>query len=465
MNEVTLIARQFLDNQKNDFLAKKITQETRDKKKRLDLLIEKLGDASDTDKLVEEKMKFDEAVDKARKKFQPEADKKYDMSSWFKDAYSKAKPNITTHPAKFTNPKISDASSMLFYGEERKDGYIKTGNVRLDVKVDVSGNAATNTIIFELYSLLEKQLKNENNIINLFEEDDAALIGFINSLNIDYSDMKNKCLEVFYGKEAKPSTHEMVRQVYFPVETEVNGYHLLSVVTASILMFETKNRIESFDRWIEGQHVRNLKKNNKFDPAGFDEIFNLTEIGFSHNEFTKMGNVSYLNVRNKGIAYLLPSTPPPLKQRQIRLPTRNFFRNTLRLRQFEDSFQTLDRLIRSGVNNIHVREGIRNTLKYLIDQVLQQAFQIRATGPGWSEKEHYRSLPIAQRIWLDDAKQDQRQDQDEWLDEITLNFANWILDSHEYLHKETRVKLGDDELREVRSIVELAVGSDKEFFK
>ena len=98
-------------------------------------------------------------------------------------------------------------------------------------------------------------------------------------------------------------THELIRQIYFPVPNENGDYHLLSVITPSMLLFEVKNRIDDFNRWSEGQPIRALKKDNKFHPDGFDEVFGLTEIGFSHTEFTKMGNVSYLNVRNKGIAY------------------------------------------------------------------------------------------------------------------------------------------------------------------
>ncbi|MEQ1637016.1 MAG: type I-F CRISPR-associated protein Csy1 [Methylococcales bacterium] len=414
---------------------------------------------------MQEKNKYDEAIAKAREKFQPEADQKYELLAWLSDAYSKVKPNVTTHPAKFTNPKISNATALLFYGLEANNGYVKTGNVRLASKVDVSGNSATNTIIFELYTLLARPLKNGNSLINQFENDDADLIEFFKSINIEYKTMKAKCLEVFYGKNSSQSTHEQIKQIYFPLEDEINGYHLLSVVTPSMLMYEAKNRIDAYDRWVDGQHVRKLKKDNKFYSEGFDEILGLTEIGFSHTEFTKMGNVSYLNVRNKGIAYLLASVPPNIKQRDIRLPTHNFFRNSLRIRSFKDTFQSLDKLIKTDVNNVHVREGISNSLKYIIDQVLQRAFKVRAYGVGWSNSEHYQALPLAQRIWLDDVHLDKRENEDEWLKSVVGDFARWILDSYEYLFKEIYTKLSDHELREVRGMVQQAVSNDQEFFK
>ncbi|MBS3952277.1 MAG: hypothetical protein KGZ88_04945 [Methylomicrobium sp.] len=466
MNEISETIKSFLESQKSDFLEKKITQETREKKKKLDSLFEKVSSEDLTsEKLLQEQNKYDEAISKAREKFQPEADQKYELLAWLSDAFSKAKPNVTTHPAKFTNPKISNATALLFYGLEVNNGYVKTGNVRLASKVDVSGNSATNTIIFELYTLLATRLKNGNSLINQFENDDTDLIAFFKSINIEYETMKARCLEVFYGKKFSQSTHEQIKQVYFPVEDGISGYHLLSMVTPSMLMFEAKNRIDAYDRWVDGQHVRKLKKDNKFYTEGFDEVLGLTEIGFSHTEFTKMGNVSYLNVRNKGIAYLLSSTPPVLMQRQIRLPTNNFFRNSLRIRPFQDTFQPLDKLIRTDVNNVHVRDGIRNSLKYIIDQVLQRAFRVRAFEPGWSNTEHYQSLPLAQRIWLDNANLEQRKSQDDWLEDIVGDFARWILDTYEYLFKETYIKLSDHDLREVSGIVQQAVSSDQEFFK
>jgi CRISPR-associated protein Csy1 len=466
MSEISTAIKQFLLDQKMDFLEKKIAQKTRDKKTKYEQLLEKSKNTEpENDKLAQEKQKLDEAVAKARNEFNPEADAKYEINGWFNKAASKAKPNITTHPAKFTSPKIKGVSSFLFYGEAKNDGYVKTGNAHLKVKVDVSGDAATNTLIFELYSLLETSLKDGSRLVNQFEHDSVELIEFIDGIGIEYSSFKNKCIDIFYGEGLGQTTHELIRQVYFPVLPENEDYHLLSVITPSMLMYEVKNRIDIFNQWLEGQSVRSLKKDNKFHQNGFDEVFGLTEIGFSHNEFTKMGNVSFLNVRNKGIAYLLPSLPPEFKQRDSRLPTHDFFRNSLRTNQFKESFQTLHKLIRSEINNVHIREGISNTLKFIIDQVLQRAFRIRATGAGWSNAAHYQSLPLAQRIWLDDANLHQRENEDDWINDITRSFARWILQAYEYSCKETHIKLSDDELKHIRNFVDEAVSSDKEFFK
>ncbi len=466
MSDIILAVEQFLIDRRNEFIEKEVIKEIRDKKQKYDKLIKSLKDKElSSEKITQEKRKLEDATLKAEIKAKPVAEEKYEVNKWFKKAAEKAKPNILTHPAKFTNPKIDTASSIIYYGEQQNDGYVRTGNVNLSVQVDVSGNAATNTIIFELYSLLGIKLCNAKKIINHFEGDSESLVNFISDIGIEYKSFKNICLNVYYGINLEHSTHELVKQVYFPVNKNDSSYHLLSIVTASMLMFDVKSRIDSLNKYPDGSSIRSLKKENKFHPDGFDQILGLTEIGFSHNEFTKMGNVSYLNVKNKGIAYLLPSYPPSFQPRQIRLPHQNFFKNSLNSRRFKDDFEPLDKLIRTGLNNVHIREGIRNCLKYLIDKVLQQAFAVRAFGIGWSRTEHYQNLPLSQRIWLDDAYLEQRQLQEDWLEEIVRAFANWILDSYELLFKRSCKQLSDYELREVKRYVELAVSDDQEFFK
>ena len=431
----------FLAAQKEEFLEKKIASELKGKKNQ-----------------------DDDAILKARAKFQTEADNKYNLTSWLEKIIAKAKPNITTHPAKFTNAKIkSDVSSFIFLGQKAQDGYVKTGNVNLTYAVDVSGDAATNTIIFELYQLLSKNTSESQALIHLFESDNDELKAFITNLSLDYEKLKDKALSVFFGDNTSPVTHELIRQVYFPIEGD---YHLLSITTASSILFEVKTRIDAFDKWIDGVHIRNVKKENKFHADGFDELLNITEIGFSHNEFTKMGNVSYLNVRNKGIAYLLPSTPPTLQKRDIRLPTNDFFKNSLWRGQFKENFEALHKLMISDINNITIRQGIINRIKFIIDQVLEKAFAIRAYSIGWSSSEHYKQLPLSQLISLDDIHLEQRENQELWLETVSRSFAGWIVHSYEASveHLHNKKILSSTESSHIRQFIEEAISQDKEFF-
>ena len=191
-------------------------------------------------------------------------------------------------------------------------------------------------------------------------------------------------------------------------------------------------------------------------------MFDLTVTGYGG---TQPQNVSVLNSKNAGRAYLFASTPPELIRREIRLPKNDFFKNTLNPRMLSESFQSLHRLMQLDINNIDVRQGIANVIQFVIDAVLGQAFKIRAQGVGWSATEYYQTLPLAQRIWLDDVHVVQREQQDDWLRSISRDFAVWILKSYEYSLKKQSIKLSDFEAQHIENEIQMALKNDEEFFK
>lgn len=385
-------------------------------------------------------------------KIQQEANEKFALANWLPDAARRAgQLTMVSHPGKFSHPSAK-TSSVIVKGRQAIDGYLRSGNV--DYELDVFGNAAA----MDVYKFLSLLMDDGKTVLKHLEEDSAAIKPLFTLPTASYENLKQGLTSIKQLDDSNKTDH-LVKQVYFPVDDD---YHLLSILTPSGLLTQVKNRIDAIRFSEETKQAKEYRKKNEYHSIGYDDVFDLTITAFGG---TQPQNVSVLNSQNAGRAYLLASAPPTIKQRQIRLPTHNFFRNSLRGRQFKDSFQPLDKLIRTGVNNMQVRQGIQNCLKYIIDQVLQRAFMVRAYSAGWSTTEHYQSLPLAQRIWLDDAYIDERENQEDWLEDVAGSFARWILDTYEYLFKETYIKLSDHELREIRGIVEQAVGSDKEFFK
>lgn len=417
----------FLEKKKLDFLEKEIASEIKNKKD-----------------------KSDEVKAAAREKYQPIADKKYSVNLWFEKAAKDVKPNVTTHPSKFTNPKIKNTKSCVFYGDFEKDGYVKTGNIILETKYDVSGNSATNTIIFELYALLDKELDDGLKIISLFESDDDELTKIIKSIGLDYQKVKNVFLSVYFGDQNENSTHELIRQVYFPVQDD---YHLLSIATPSMIMFEVKSRIDALDKWIDGKHIRTFKSENVFYEDGFDEVFDITEIGFSHNEFTKMGNVSYLNVKNKGIAYLLPSLPPELNRQYKSLPTFNFFAQTLWPKKYSDSFQALHKLLKADINNINIREWRDNIISFVANEIIDEVWLIRSMQGGWSDDERFGSLPKFQKVMLDSARDEERANDDKAVEDFIHEMARWFMGAYKKVLGNQALPFHDDELLHIKKIM------------
>ena len=383
---------------------------------------------------------------------QQKADDKFSLSTWLPDAAKRASwLSIVSHPAKFSHPSAK-TSSVIYDAERTNDGYLRTGNIGYDL--DVFGNAAA----MDVYKFLCLTLDDSQTVLQHLEQDSLAVKQLFDIPTSNYESLRSDFLAVKQSNGGS-STDALVKQVYFPVNA---NYHLLSILSPSGLMTQAKNRIDSMRFSDASKQARECRRKDEFHADGYDDIMGLTVTAYGG---TQPQNISVLNSQNAGRAYLLMSAPPTIEQRQVRLPARSFFRDSLPVRRFGENFLTLDRLIHSGVNNLDIRAGINNTLKFIIDLVLQQAFRIRASGIGWSDKEHYQVLPLAQRIWLDDKFIEQREQDEAWVEEIAGDFARWIINAYEYLCKDSRTRLSDDEWRELASLAEEAVAADKGFFR
>jgi len=381
-----------------------------------------------------------------------DAEEKFSLSAWLPDAAKRVSQlSMVSHPSKFSHPSAK-TSSIIAKGTKAIDGYLRTGNI--DYELDVFGNAAA----MDVFKFLSLKLEDGQSILSHLEEDSSTLKKEFTIPTANYENLKNDLLSI-KKIDISSKTDHLVKQVYFPVE---DNYHLLSTLTPSGLLTLLKSRLDYIRFSDDTKMAKEYRKKNEYHASGYDDLFDLTVTGFGG---TQPQNVSVLNSRNAGRAYLLASTPPKLKHRDIRLPTQDFFKSSLRTSQFKDSFQTLHSLMIVPINNVHLRHGISNTLKYIVDQVLQRAFKIRSTTIGWSNAEHYQSLPLAQRIWLDDVHISKRQDEDEWISQINRHFARWILQAYEFTCKDSHIKLSDHELHEIRNYVDEALANDQEFFR
>jgi CRISPR-associated protein Csy1 len=303
----------------------------------------------------------DEKIHAIRDKYLPEADQRYDYSTWFLKAVKEARPYITSHPSTFTHPDAK-TTAILFKGDYTLDGYLKSGNVDINQKFDVFGNAATNAVVLDTFIFLTSKGENGQSIIESFREKTKSSEQFVASFNLDYADVVSRFHKMFVIPE-KLVTNKLVKQIYFPL-SESGDYHLLSLLPSSPLTFEQKSRIDVIKFSKSAETARANKKQNLYDEHGFDELFNLTVLGYggAHPE-----NISVLAIQNRGISYLLQSIPPVLEKRHIRLPRYDFFKNSLWLREYKESFQSLHKLAMTSVNNVNIRQAIENIIKYIVD--------------------------------------------------------------------------------------------------
>ncbi|MDD3267112.1 MAG: type I-F CRISPR-associated protein Csy1, partial [Burkholderiales bacterium] len=202
------------------------------------------------------------------------------------------------------------------------------------------------------------------------------------------------------------------------------------------------------------------KRKNNYNANGFADIYNLTVMAYGG---TQPQNISVLNSQNAGRAYLLPSIPPVLEKRNVKLPKFDFFKQCLYRKNFQESFKNLHKLMQLEINNINIRNAINKVIGFIVDDVLFTAFKIRQYESAWSMGDAYANLPIAQKIWLDNAYQNERLEQIEWRDEISQDIARWLLRTYKDLIYGALL-LGDVELQKINQLITELIEQDKEFF-
>ncbi len=365
-----------------------------------------------------------------------EANELFTLATWLPDAAKRAKQlSLVSHPAKFSHPSAK-TSSIIATAVKNADGFIRSGNTT--EQMDVFGNAAA----MDVYKFLSLTVEDGQTVLKHLEQQTPFIQKQFTLSTLSYTELATSLLAIKATDTNKSITSAIVKQVYFPISE--NSYHLLSVLTPSSLMFTLKQRINTLRFSEEAKSAREAKKNNQSYTSEFSEIYSLTVIGFGG---TKPQNISVLNSQNYGTAYLLESLPPILTKRNVNPPKINFFSNSLRLKDFQKDFDELHKQLSSDINNIHVRNKRDWLIKNIIYQVADKLWQIRYLDLGWSTSDNYQNLPKQQKIWLDQAYKESRQQQTDWQDDIKTALARWLSNSYKTTQGDKALSIDDDKYK------------------
>ncbi|EIC29311.1 type I-F CRISPR-associated protein Csy1 [Methylomicrobium album] len=385
------------------------------------------------DKLKSAKTEFE------RQDVETKADEKFAPENWIPDAAKRAAwLSIVSHSGKFTHPGVK-ISPVISTPPHKRDGYLRSGNA--DADFDVFGNAAA----LDVFKFLSLPLSDGQTVLEHLEQNSELIRRQFNLAATSFAELQKGLMAIKPDEIAKIKTSEKIKQVYFPIE---GGYHLLSILTPSGLMFKLKERINAMRFSEQAKQARDDRRNQAHNEHGCDEIYNLAAIGFGG---TKPQNISVLNNQNGGIAYLLPSLPPVLAQRVVRRPKSSFFKDSLYFKPYREEFLALHRLFMAKPNNIDIRDGRDDWIISIAERVLETVGQLRQETAGWSENTR---LPLAQKIWLDSAFDAWREQEDEWLAEIIVSLADWFRIAYRnVIGAEKAIALGDDELKHIRKVL------------
>ena len=373
-----------------------------------------------------------------------EANELFALSHWLPDAAKRAKQlSLVSHPGKFTHPSAK-TSSIIANAERSADGYLRTGNV--EVELDVFGNAAA----MDVYKFLSVRLEDGQSVLQHLEQQTDTIAKQFKVPDVPYESLAAELLAIKQDDASQAQTSGRVKQVYFPVDAENDEYHLLSILTSSGMMYQLKERLNQMRFSEETKAAREAKKKKQTFNGGYSDIVNLAAIGFGG---TKPQNISVLNSKNGGVANLLPSMPPVLDKRRFSPPAKDFFGRSLNPNYFKEDFQNLHKQLSHDQNNVHIRRKIDWQIKHIVYQVIDSSWRIRRLDAGWSQAERCESLPLFQKIWLDQFYTEARSEDSKWLDSVKTEIARWFIGTYRKLLGEDAIQRDDDLLLSLKNIV------------
>ncbi|KAA1260532.1 CRISPR-associated protein Csy1 [Rubripirellula obstinata] len=354
-----------------------------------------------------------------------EIESDFQIANWVASAARRAgQLSMVSHPGKFSHPDAK-ITPVLYVGQRVPDGYVRSGNVA--APHDVLGNAAA----LDVYAFLSIVLSDERSVLDHLESNSAVLRGMLGVEQDVFDQWRQGLLEI-KSSDIVQKTDGGVKQVYFPVGDD---YHLLSVLTPSGLVTENRNRIRDMKFSEEAKAAREARKKGEASETGLDDLFGLLTVRYGG---TQPQNISKLNSNNAGEAWLLPSLPPTLARDHVRIPKRDFFETLRWDDQLKFIYTALHRIFRSDYTNINIRKARQQWFESIFEWVFCRAVVLQQLDPGWSDHESVR-LPIAQKLWLDSGRLDQREDHDDWQQEIAESFSKWTVVTYRKLRK----NLGD----------------------
>lgn len=353
-----------------------------------------------------------------------------------------------SHIARYTNPDV--AISIYDNSQPVGQGYLTTADITAEDDLVVKGGAAYMAFASFLVGKFSEKATAEEQKEDLaaktawqyFREDAPFIRKEIESLGIAYEPLREKVLEI-QPQELPRQTDTRLRQVYFP--TGEKDYHLLTVISPVSMMFSLTEKIET------ALHLQRKCRDKKSEHYGKSHcIFpNITRAAFGGSQ---PQNLSCRNT-SRGVD-VLPSQPPILSGRKIRLPKRNFFSDSLYWRRFSDTLSNLDTLLREQRHNHEARERRENIILDFVECVLYEANRLQNLPAGWSQD---TELSDEQAVWLDAAYGSQRQDDTDWIWPVCLDFARWLVNAYKKFcryEKLQEISLSDAEMHAFASTME-----------
>lgn len=360
----------------------------------------------------------------ARQEAKP--DKWPSKADWLDDAAKRAKQiTLVTHAPKFTHGDAKGVGARVEPGEGGE--YLSTASLSA-AAIDVIGNAAA----LDIANLLLLEVNGERLVDRIVAGDPSSLAPFAREQGQLAVWCDGLSLALAGGEV---TTHSLAKQIYFPVGE--GEYHLLSPLFASSLCHALHRRIDQARFGDDAIDARDARRKGEFTDTTVVEFPALAELHFGG---TKPQNVSLLNSKRHGRAYLL-SCQPPTWQSHLTAPESeaHFWRRygerawpiTRELIRFLRSVEHKD-------NNDTIKRRRAELIEELVAELHHYSAELRTLPAGWS-RNIAEPLGDAFSHWLDPHRDPTVPFG--WENEVGLAFGRWL---NQHLQKQV-AHIGDAE--------------------
>ncbi|WP_087018363.1 type I-F CRISPR-associated protein Csy1 [Thaumasiovibrio subtropicus] len=345
----------------------------------------------------------------------------FTVSAWLDSAATRAgQISMATHAVKFTH-SAAKGSNLLAEQLGSDPRYLDTFCLAQPA-VDAVGNAAALDVAkllqladSEGVALLEYLKQNDALPLRPLAGDEQQLSAWLEGLSAALVDRA-------------PSSHTLSKQVYFTVEEDPSGYHLLAPVYSSSLSHAVYQQVQHSRFSQEMKAIRTARKNAQASDG--------TLIGYPNLAITVAGgskpqNISQLNSGRGGLTYLFDARAPHWQTQIPQLSNTPVIFEQYTLRRVAGPM--IYRLARFIKVNMHEQSTLphREKLAQKVDEIAEALFNAVAPwqtqAPGWSDA-HPQLSPHAAR-WIDPHNPKWQQENCDWREPLSAEFGLWLKES------------------------------------
>jgi len=375
----------------------------------------------------------------------------FKTENWLTDAARRAgQVSMVTHAPKYTHSETRSTGVLLRPEDKQRytqsERYVDSLTLN-ELLVDVVGNAAA----LDVARLLQLEGSGSTLLDEVAAGDSPALKELATS-----NDQAQEWLKGFQAAlQGKALTSgQLSKQLYFPAAA---NYHLISPLYASSLSHNLYKKLTDSFYSEHTKALRQARKGEKFHP---DDLLIYPNIAVQSFGGSNEQNVSLLNKRRFGRAFLLSSQPPQWEQKaSVPAKGKQAFWNEYNQRAWKTA-KFLQRYLEGifkRTSTLERRDRRAELVDELVDTLLLCAANIQHQSDkrGWSAESE---LTLAEQLWLDPHRSEfdeafrAEREKNEWQGEIARQFAAWL--NNQISKKSELLYAGDDEFNKWQKLLE-----------